>query len=133
MLRPVVIERYNAIQDTIRGMHTKVASKIHPLLAGGVPWLPRLQQYKDRIDFFTRLVKSKEGIATSRSRLKESGRRLGLLDSLRATPLEAQQSLKAAKHAYYTEAKPRAQPWREFFLQDLLEALEDSKRPGYRT
>lgn len=132
-LLPSLMAAHDTIQTLTRRLREEVASTLRPLLARGVPWSPHLQACRNTIDFWSCLVRHREGVATGQTHLCRSAKQLGLLPALQINLPDAQLALCAAEHAHHTKAKPKAQSWREFFLQDLLDALVVAWRPGHRT
>jgi len=83
-----------------------------------VPWTPKLQRFRDCIELWTMVLKSRKGIKVSSRRIRRFHRktRVELHSSL--TIAEVETRLKQA-HSDYKQAKQHAEVWRMDFMEDL--------------
>ena len=67
---------YEDVHKTTSKIRTDVASHLRTLHAGGVASSPKMQVYRDKIEYWKRIVKLRKGVYTSRQGLKRLSRRL---------------------------------------------------------
>ena len=106
-----------------------VENHLRTLFAGGVPWSPRLQRLRDSIDYWTRVVRLRKGVNTSRIKLKRLAKKIGNWSGPPVDLVTAVDKLKEAYSEYYTNRK-NAVLWRNEHNQHLVEALLAEGLPG---
>ena len=121
-LMPILLQAYNKLHKTTTDIRNDVEAKLRTLNNGQVPWLPRLQRYRNIINYWTRIVKLRKSVNTSRSQLKRLAQQLGIYKGFHVTLEYAELKLSESRDAYY-EMKPRAEQWRIEHNQSLVDAL----------
>ena len=86
---------------------------------GTIPWLPELQGYRDTVDYWTQILRTKTNVATSKNIIKRLLLKLGLYT---CHYLSAADALVSLKHAWkdYKTAKMITVTLRKDFLQSIV-------------
>ena len=121
-LMPILLQAYNKLHKTTTDIRNDVEAKLRTLNNGQVPWSPRLQRYRNIINYWTCIVKLRKSVNTSRSQLKRLAQRLGIYKGFHVTLEYAELKLSESRDSYY-KMKPRAEQWRIEHNQSLVDAL----------
>ena len=127
-LREDIITSYHSLHETTTAIRQEVERHLRTLFAGNIPWSPRLQPYRDRIDFWRRMVRLRRGVNTSRITLNRLAQRLHLHSGFHDDLPTAIARLQEAYRLYRTEARPFASQWRLEHQQGLIDALAKDRR-----
>jgi hypothetical protein len=120
-------EEYNRISTLNTQLRKNIERSIRKLRMGAIPWSPRLQVYRDKIEIWQMLLKKRSGRKISNRKLR---RLLCKSDIDGAYELNLVQLSAKLDEAFreYKQAKKNALVWREDSFQSLAEAR--AKRNG---
>jgi hypothetical protein len=121
-----LITQYDTFSQEDRKICTEVEDKIRKLPMGGIPWLPKLQTYRDTIELWRMIVRKRKHIKVSVKRIRRFMIRTSIRDALTNDLDQAELLLQQAYKAY-KKAKKSAQFWRNNFLEDLAGAKAEAK------
>ena len=119
--KPAIIDAYEGLYRDTSKARLAIESKLQSRYVGKVPWSPELQIYRDRIDFWSRIVKLMKGVDTSQTELKRLSRKLQINLAFHADLPSAVLQLMLAYRSY-REAKVQAPDWRDEHNQSLIDA-----------
>ena len=121
-LRPQYIAGLHAqLTITTEEICRNIDHRLCHIFAGKLPWSPRLQQFRDVISFWHRIIRLRKGVLTSRKCLSRLASKLDLFDGYSATLEVAISKLQEAYTSYRT-AKKQAWSWRMDHQESLLAA-----------
>jgi hypothetical protein len=113
-------EKYNRIHTLQTDIRQRVEHRIRKLCMGEVPWSPKLQIFRDKIELWSSLYKKRCGLKMSNRKIRRILAKVEVSDPniyvLSTGQVKAR--MKSAFHAY-KEAKKEASMWRNDFLHDL--------------
>ena len=132
-VRSDLIDLYERLHRLTTQLRRRVEASLRTLFAGGVDFSPRGQVYRDTIDFWGRLIKTRSGVSTGFTHLRRLARRLHLQHALQSSLNACWRGYLDARRVYRLYVKPKGVSWREFFLRSFLDAQVSDNRPGYRT
>ena len=113
---------YELLHKTTSDIRRDVEDHLRTLNAGEIPWSPRLQVYRDTIEYWLRVVNLRKHVNTSRKALKRLARRLHIYKGYHVGLEYAGLKLQQAYQTYY-EARKNAPAWRAEHNQSLVDAL----------
>ena len=116
-----IVRDYNTLHSASRQANQSVSRTFRVMHRGQVPWSPKLQIMRDTINFWTRIVKLRLHVNTSRTIIKRLAKKLQLYQGINANLQTARQQLSSARKTYY-EAKPGAAETRDTHLQSIIDA-----------
>jgi hypothetical protein len=122
---PTLQEEFNRIHSESNDVRKTVEAKLRKLFMGGVPWSPKLQIYRDTIELWHMVVNKRKRIKVSVKRIRRFMSKTGLWQALEYNLEGASMFLTEAYHEY-SEAKKKAQLWRDDHL-DSLDAARAKK------
>jgi hypothetical protein len=110
------------LEEEYNRIHT-LQTDIRKLQMGEVPWSPKLQIFRDKIELWSSLYKKRCGIKMNNRKIRRLLKKVEVADSniyvLPTGQVEAR--MKSAFQAY-KEAKKEASMWRNSFLHELVAA-----------
>ena len=127
-VRADLITTYEVLHETSTSLRLSVEQNLCHTRAGLVPWSPKLQVYRDTIDFWRRVVKLRQGVSTSHTVLKRLACKLSLYKGEHSDLSSAILHLKQA-YKQYRAVKRLAPSWRDSFNQGLVDALLAEGKP----
>ena len=107
---PEIIRSYEKLSETIMRIRRQAVKRLRKKKAGGDPWSPTLRDYIARVDFWSRMVKKRLGVATSWRKIVQLSRELNLEQSRQCDVETAQQEYDKAIKARL-KAKEEAPEW----------------------
>ncbi len=112
---------YNAIQRLQLKIRKLIEYKLRKLRTGGVPWSPKIQQFRTEIELWSMILRKRKGIKVSNTRIRRFMRKAGIWNAFSADRDGAETMLNKA-HRQYRVAKKNATVWRDEFMVTLAEA-----------
>jgi len=107
-------------EKTIR-IQEKVGSKLRIFHTGPIPWSPRLQVFRDAIEYRDRYIRIQLGVLASRQAIKHLAKKIGEYAGIYSSLSVCINRLKLA-HKAYKEAKKDATKWRTGFQETFVTA-----------
>jgi hypothetical protein len=111
-------EEYNRIHTLQTDIRQSVEHRIWKLRMGEVPWSPKLQMFRDKIELWSSLYKTRCGLKMRNCKIRRLLKKVEVADPniyvLSTGQVEAR--MKSAFQAY-KEAKKEASMWRNDFLE----------------
>ena len=95
-------QQYNTLYLQQLLVRQNVEKHIRKLKTGGIPWSPRLQLYRDKIELWEMVVKKRRHVRTSTSKIKRLMKKTMTPDALR-TPLDHAVSARDKAYKEYKE------------------------------
>ena len=89
---------------------------------GTIPWSPELQGYRDTVDYWTQILRTKTNVATSKNIIKRLSLKLGLYAGHYLSAADALVSLKRAWKDYKAAKKIAVTFWKDL-LQSIIDRL----------
>ena len=128
-LLPPLKRAYDSFHSALDHLRLSTERELRPNFSGAQAWSPRLQRYRDTIEYWRRVVRLKQGVAASRCALRRLRLRLRLPSDVIDLSYAVSQ-LKAAYRDYRVEARPQALAWRLEHNMGFKEALIAEGKPG---
>jgi len=107
-------------EKTIR-IRKKEGSKLRIFHTGPIPWSPRLQVFRDAIEYWNRCIRLQLGVMTSRQAIKRLAKKIGEYAGIYSSLAVCINQLKLA-HKAYKEAKKDATKWRTCIQETFVTA-----------
>ena len=124
-----IVSKYESLHHLTTGIRFRVERSLHCCYVWGVPWSLQLQKFQDAIEFWTRVVKLRKDVCSSRTALRRLGRKkLDLLPGYHTSFLSAIQELRQA-YSFYSKSKEDAPSWHDSHNQNLVDALVLEGKP----
>ena len=117
---------HRQLKETSIPLRKKIESKLRTFHTGPTPWSPRLQVYRDAINYWNRSLLLQSGYLTSRVTLKRLAAKIHIYEGYYASVAECITQLKKAHKAYKT-AKKDAAKWRTGFQETFVTATAKRK------
>ena len=128
-LKGHIVRVYELLHKTTSDIRRDVEAHLRTLNAGEVPWSPRIQVFRDTIEYWLRVVKLRKNVNTSRKALKRLARRLHIYKGYHVGLEYAGLKLQEAYQNYYA-ARKNAPAWRDEHNQSLVDALVAEGKAG---
>jgi hypothetical protein len=113
---------YNVLHSDQQALKLAAEGKSRKLCVGGVLWSPKLQVFRDTIEFWTTLLRKRRGVKVSMNRLRRLLRQLVIDGDPFSLSTAELVSRTDASFSAYKEAKRRATNWQDDFLHELAES-----------
>ena len=88
---------------------------------GNLAWSPKLQRFYDKIELLKMIVRKKEGLRSSMTKIRRLVRITGAWNALKAD-LQGAKTMLGEAFQSYKEARTQAPEWREEHLDELDQA-----------
>ena len=117
---------YNILHQQNKEIRTAVEKKIRKLKSGGIPWSPRLQKYRDRIELWRMVNKKRKNRTTSTTMIRRLMKKTGCMNALNLSIEHIESELNLA-FKEYKEMKKHAEMWRADYLEELAQSIANEK------
>ena len=77
-LKSTIISTYNNLHDLLDRLRRQAAKGIRKKFTGGDPWSPKLRDFIQTVDYWSRIVKTRLGVKTSWHQIVQIGKELNL-------------------------------------------------------
>jgi hypothetical protein len=112
------------LNDDIR---RKIVDKIRPLRMGNLPWSPQLQRHFDKIELMKMVVRKRQGVRTSMSKIRRLMARTGEWHAIKVN-LQGAEDLLDEAFKEYKDAREHVPELRDNHLDELDKAKAEKNK-----
>jgi hypothetical protein len=116
--------QFNRLQLLNTEIRKNIGASIRKVCLGNLPWSPRLQRYFDKIELMKLIVRKRQGVQTSMSKIRRLMRITGAWNVLKID-LDASERLLNDAFSEYKAARGSAPDWRDTHVDALDQALAE--------
>jgi hypothetical protein len=115
------VKEYNILHKNSTDTRKTIVENLRTLKMGNLAWSPKLQRFYDKIELLKMIVRKKEGLRSSMTKIRRLVRITGAWNALKAD-LQGAKTMLGEAFQSYKEARTQAPEWRGEHLDELDKA-----------
>ena len=128
----MIKEAHDKALRTMRRIRKDAAKRVRKKRVGGIPYSPKIQDLRDKLEMWRYAIKRKKGKSKSSRKLRRLIRKCKAKDVYKMELQELREKEQEARKEYRT-ARKEAPAWRKDFLNGLANAIAKKKGTKKRT